>query len=91
MATNWKEKLFCALECKRCQRGLKPEDLRILSSYDHEAICMDCKKAEEERPDYEEASKKVIGNCMSDMELQQSDPGGYCYSHFYPYRCLETL
>jgi hypothetical protein len=24
---------------------------------------------------------------MIDVELQQSDPGGYCYHHFYPYSC----
>ncbi len=87
MAFNWREKLVCAIECRRCHRGLNPQDPRILSAYDHEAICMDCKKNEEERPDYEEASKKIIETCMADLELQQSDPGGYCYSHFYPYTC----
>lgn len=48
---------------------------------------MNCKREEERRPDYEEASKKVIEDCLADTELEQSDPGGYCFSHFYPYRC----
>lgn len=87
MAGQWEEKLLCALECQRCHRGLKPQDPRILSSYDHEAICMDCKREEEKRPDYQDVSKKVIESCMTDTELEQSDPGGYCYSHFYPYKC----
>jgi hypothetical protein len=87
MAYNWREKLACAVECKRCHKGLNPRDQRILSSYDHEAICMDCKRAEEKRSDYEEVSKSLIGECLADSELMQSDPGDYCYSHFYPYKC----
>ena len=69
------------------EKEMKSQDLRILSSYDHEPICMDCKKEEEKRPDYEEVSKKVIGSCMADTELEQSDPGGFCFSHFYPFKC----
>jgi len=87
MTSNWEEKLFCAVECNRCRKPLNPPDPRILSSYDHEAICMDCKKQEEERPDYAETSKRMIEVCMGETELEQSDPGGYCYSHFYPYKC----
>jgi hypothetical protein len=48
---------------------------------------MACKAKEEKRPGHEEAAKKMIGQCMIDVELQQSDPGGYCYHHFYPYSC----
>jgi len=87
MAGNWKENLFCATECPRCHTGLTAQDRRILSCYDHDAICMTCKKKEEKRPDYEETSKNMIGQCMTDTELSQSDPQGYCYSHFYPYKC----
>ena len=87
MAGNWKENLFCATECPRCHTGLTAQDRRILSCYDHDAICMECKKKEEHRPDYEKTSKNMIGQCMTDTELSQSDPQGYCYSHFYPYKC----
>jgi hypothetical protein len=48
---------------------------------------MDCKKKEEQRPDYKEVSTKMISNCTVEIELKQSDPGSYCYSHFYPYKC----
>jgi hypothetical protein len=84
---NWKEILFCALECTRCHKKLNQHDERILSCYDHNAICMDCKKEELVRPDYEDVSKKMIGQCLVDIELSQSDPQSYCYSHFYPYKC----
>ena len=87
MATDWKEKIMCALECQRCRKALKPADERILSCYDHEAICMECKKEEEKRPDYEKVSQKMIEQCSIDLEMKQSDPGAYCYCHFYPYKC----
>lgn len=87
MSSDWKNKLTCALTCPRCSRSLAPEDPRILSVYDHEPICRTCKKEEEARPDYEEASKNMIGQCMTETELQYSDPGGFCYHHFYPYKC----
>jgi hypothetical protein len=87
MANTWKDILFCALECHRCHKNLNPHDERILSCFDHEAICMDCKSQEERRPDYEETSKQMIGQCLIDIEMQQGDPQSYCYSHFYPYKC----
>jgi len=87
MTGDWKEKLECALYCPRCNRRLAATDPRILSVYDHEPICTDCKKEEESRPDYAEVSKNMIGECMADSELHYSDPGGYCYHHFYGYTC----
>ena len=84
---QWQEKLSCALACSRCGVGLGPEAARILSVYDHEAICMDCKKAEEQRPDYEEVSRQAIGFCMAETEVMYGDPQGYCFHHFYPYTC----
>ena len=65
MSDNWKEKLFCTTECPRCHKGLTAKDLRILSCYGHDAICMKCKKKEEKRPDYEETSKNMIGQCFN--------------------------
>jgi hypothetical protein len=29
----------------------------------------------------------MIEQCMADTEVLYSDPGGYCYSHFYPFKC----
>lgn len=54
MKDDWAEKLSCATHCYRCEHKLDPKDLRILSVYDHQAICMACKNDEQERPDYEE-------------------------------------
>jgi hypothetical protein len=87
MAESWKEKLSCATACHRCNRKLNPKDPRILSVFDHEAICMPCKREEEKRPDYEEVSKEAIGVCLADVEIAYGDPGGYCYHHFYPFTC----
>jgi hypothetical protein len=87
MQDDWAEKLSCAIQCHRCNEKMDQKDPRILSVYDHQAICMTCKKEEEQRPDYEKISKNTIGQCMIDTEMQYSDPAGYCYHHFYPYTC----
>ena len=87
MSKDWKEKITCATECSRCHRALRADDERILSVYDHEAVCLNCKEIEEQRPDYKDAATRMIENCTIDLELKQSDPGSYCYSHFYPYKC----
>lgn len=84
---NWKEIISCATQCPRCDKKLGQKDERILSVYDDQAICMDCKKKEEERPDYDEVSKKMIGQCLIDVDQQWGDPEAYCYHHFYPYKC----
>jgi len=87
MVDKWQEELTCATACSRCTAQLKGDDLRILSVYDHQPICMACKKKEERRPDYKEAAKGVMGSLMAETELMYSDPGGYGYHHFYPYTC----
>lgn len=87
MKDKWEEQVSCAVQCTRCEGKLTPSDERILSVYDHQPICMPCKKEEEKRADYEEVSKGAIGQCLADTELHYSDPGGYCYHHFYPYKC----
>jgi hypothetical protein len=84
---KWESKLSCAIACHRCSTTLGPQDRRILSVYDHEPLCLDCKKAEEKRPDYENVSRQVIGSCMAETEIMYSDPGGYCFHHFYPFSC----
>ncbi len=87
MKDTWVDVLSCAIECHRCNRQLAPEEERILSVYDDQAICMSCKRREEEKPDYADRSKSMIGQCMIETETMYGDPGGYCYHHFYPYRC----
>jgi len=87
MQVTWAEKLTCAIQCHRCNQELDPRDQRILSVYDHEPICMACKKDEEQRSDYEETSKQMIGQCLIDTEMQYGDPEGYCFHHFYPFKC----
>lgn len=87
MKDPWKEKIMCMIQCPRCGSSLKAEDERILSVYDHEPVCMKCKGEEEKRPDYADVSKMMIGQCLIDTEMAYSDPGGYCYHHFYPYKC----
>jgi hypothetical protein len=84
MKDEWEEKLLCVTQCSRCHGRL---DQRILSVYDHQVICMECKKGEEERPDYNKASKDMIRQCLVDTERHYGDPEGFCYHHFYPYTC----
>jgi hypothetical protein len=48
---------------------------------------MQCKNEEEQRADYEEISKGVIGQCLIDTEMQWGDPEGFCFHHFYPFKC----
>ena len=86
MEDVWAEKLSGAAQCVRCNRKIGEDDHRILSVYDHEVICMGCKGEEEKKPDYEEISKGMIGQCLIDTELQYGDPEGYCFHHFYPFK-----
>ena len=87
MNEAWEEKLSCAVACARCKKKLGAQEQRILSVYDDEPICTDCKKKEEGQSDYGEVSRKMIGQCMADVEQQLGDPAGFCYHHFYPYKC----
>lgn len=83
----WQEELSCASRCFRCDRKVGPDDPRILSVYDHKAICMGCKEQEIARPDYQEVSMQVAAYCLIHAEAGEADRQGYCYHHFYPYRC----
>jgi hypothetical protein len=87
MTDKWEKNLACAVVCSRCNANMAASDQRILSVYDHQPICMACKKREETRPDYEKISKEMIGACMAETEVMYGDPGGYCFYHFYPFRC----
>jgi hypothetical protein len=87
MNDNWQERLACAVACSVCRRQLAPADLRILSSYSHEPICLGCKAEEERRPDYAETSKGMLEQCLAETEILYGDLGSYCYHHFYPFKC----
>jgi hypothetical protein len=87
MTDSWEEKVSCAIACPRCGKKLGAADERILSVYNDEAICMACKEEEEGRSDYAQVSKKMIDECLLDTDNRWVDPAGYCYHHFYPYKC----
>jgi len=87
MEENWEKRLSCASQCGRCNHPLEQKDRRILSVYDHQTICMECKNEEEKRPDYDDASKQMIARCMQDTNKPYGDPAGYCFHHFCPFKC----
>jgi hypothetical protein len=86
MESKRKQKNACANRCPRCETPFSPGDQRILSVYDHQAICMECKNKEVHASNYQQFSKSMIKQCMLNTELTMADPGDYCYHHFYPYR-----
>jgi hypothetical protein len=69
MGVKWDEKLKKATECGRGKRVLGSGKQRILSVYDDEVLCSECKKAEEHRSNYEEVSKKIVGQCRYQVTL----------------------
>ena len=87
MEKNWEKTLSCADTCVRCQQPLKSKDQRLLSVYDHTAICIECKQAEEKRPDYEDVTKQMIAACMQETQKPYGDPASYCFHHFCPFKC----
>jgi hypothetical protein len=90
MTETWDYELSCATQCSRCHKTLDKSNERILSAYDHHAICMECKHHEEKQADYEKVFREMIGQCMADTEMMWGDPGAYCYHHFYPYTCTDA-
>jgi hypothetical protein len=87
MEENWEKELSCANQCKRCHQSIEDKDQRILSVYDHRPICMECKKEEEKRVDYDDASKQMIVKCMQATNKPYGDPASYCFHHFCPFKC----
>ena len=84
---NWEKQLSCAEECSRCNNPLETKDRRILSVIDHQPICVDCKKEEEKRPDYEDACRQIMAQCMEETNKPYGDPASYCFHHFCPFKC----
>ena len=87
MKENWEQELSCANICLHCNRTLEDKDQRIMSVYDHVPICLDCKKVEEQRPDYSDVSKEMIAACIVDTGKPYGDPASYCFHHFCPFKC----
>lgn len=87
MSKQWESELKCAAQCGHCQQYLETKDRRVLSVYDHQPICTACKQAEEQKPDYDEASKSMISKCLEDTDRPYGDPGSYCFYHFVAYKC----
>ena len=87
MKPSIEEKISCAMVCEKCSKILDQKDKRILSVYDHKTICVDCKKAEEGRPDYAQVSKDMINQCLVDTEQQWADPENFCFYHFNYFTC----
>ncbi len=87
MREKWEKDLACLVVCPRCGGKLEANAHRILSIYNHEPICMACKEKEEQRPDYEELSKNLIEQWLSDAEVHYGDLAGYFYHHFNPFKC----
>ena len=50
MKDNWEERISCAIECCKCAKKLNPEDNRILSVYDHQAIAWTAKRKKNNDP-----------------------------------------
>jgi hypothetical protein len=84
---NWEKQLSCAEQCSRCDKSLTAKDRRFLSVIDHQPICVDCKKEEEKRPGYEDASRQMMAECMEQTGKPYGDTAGYCFHHFCPFKC----
>ena len=84
---NWEKQLACAQECMRCKNTLEAKDRRYLSVIDHQPICVNCKREEETRPDYDEASRQMMAKCIGKTGKPYCDPASYCFHHFCPFKC----
>lgn len=87
METHWEKQLSCASRCQRCRKPLERKELRILSVFDHQPICVACKQTEETRPDYPDQSKQTIADCIAATGKPYGDTASYCFHHFLPFRC----
>lgn len=89
MEENWEKQLACAESCQRCNTPLGNKDRRLLSVYDHQPICMACKKEEEKKPDYEDMTREMISACMETEKRPYGNPASYCFHHFCPFKCTD--
>ncbi|MGD8343770.1 MAG: hypothetical protein PVF71_01355 [Desulfobacterales bacterium] len=84
---NWEKQLSCAQKCNRCGKSLSNKERRILSIFDHQPICLDCKKEEEKKSDYEDASRQMMAECTQQAGRPYGDTASYCFHHFVPFKC----
>lgn len=49
------DRFYTQTKCDRCGGSLDAG--RIMSMFNRDCICMECKKAEQQRPDYKEAQE----------------------------------
>jgi hypothetical protein len=89
MELDWEKQLACASQCQRCKKPLGKKDLRVLSVYDHQPICMDCKQNDEKRLDFQDQAKLMVASCISETRKPYGDPASYCFHHFCPFKCKE--
>ena len=84
---NWEKRLSCADACSQCGNQLKSKDRRVLSVIDHQPICIDCKRKEEKKPEYEDACRQMMVECTEQTGRPYGDPASYCFHHFIPFKC----
>jgi hypothetical protein len=89
MEEQWEKNLACASRCERCGEMLGKKSERVLSVFDHQPICLACKRAEETRPDYQDQSKKMIAGCIAATGKPYGDAASYCFHHFLPFTCKD--
>lgn len=89
MEENWEKQIACASQCDRCGKSLGEKDRRILSVFDHQPICLDCKRDEEMRPEYADQSKLMIAECIQRTGKPYGDTASYCFHHFCPFSCKQ--
>lgn len=61
------DKFFMKKICDRCGKDLSGG--RIMSMYNEDCICMECKDKEMKRPDYKEVSKKDMEECLRKYQI----------------------
>jgi hypothetical protein len=90
MNNDWEKELSCASLCPRCQNSIGDKEPRILSVFDHQPICVSCRRQEEKRPDFADQSKQMIAECIAQTGKPYGDTASYCFHHFCPYTCRRS-
>ncbi len=62
------DKFFSQKHCDRCGGSL--EGGRIMSMFNEDCICMECKEQERKRPDYKQAVEKDTNEYLRKIKLK---------------------
>ena len=62
------DEFFMKRVCDRCGKELK--NGRIMSMFNEDCICMECKEQERKRPDYKEALEKDTNEYLRKMKIK---------------------